>query len=416
MIVTNKDGIQTSIVRELQDGKVEVAFSTCNRTKVYTKQAFLSGNTSDYFRTPSGVDSVQYHTGERRRQSNGNIAIIIGGTKRGLVAKDEITGAQAECSYKAFYDGNAFGTGVLLTPEQCIRKSAKEAKEAKKRKEEEHKKFIEQTIYKEGLMKFKSKQILSVGNEIHGYMPCIQNNNGIFSCYSKSKQCFISLSEDDLKQEIYSGRFSDYSMDFLVGKVIKLKPFGLNAKIIKIGNVTYFSKLLGHYEWQLPSFILQLEDGTLLRTHEISSPVDFNYNIPLFSGILTNMPEKIKSCRGSFHNQKVNGKFEKVYCSSSYATKREESVSITDLIIYGISLVNGTVMIDFEYTKVKRAIVEKVKNGRDLSYTTFTRDTDNPIRVKIPLRDFNNYVIEHEFDMSKTTRAQLVWEKQNNGK
>lgn len=135
--IINKDGITTSVVRVLPDGRFEVAFDTCNRTKVCTSSEYLSGSVSDYFKTTGGQDFVQYHVGERRRQSNGNIAVVIGGTGRTLLVKDEVTGAQTKSTYKAFYYGNSFGTGELKTAEQIIRKSKKDA--IKKEKEQKRK-------------------------------------------------------------------------------------------------------------------------------------------------------------------------------------------------------------------------------------------------------------------------------------
>lgn len=411
MIVTNKDGIQTSIVKELQDGKVEVAFSTCNRTKVYTKQAFFSGNTSDYFRTPSGVDSVQYHTGERRRQSNGNIAVIIGGTKKGLVAKDEITGAQAECSYKAFYDGNAFGTGVFRTPEQCIKLTAKREKIAKKKVEEAEKKRRRETVYYEDLMHFKSNEIIAVGNTVLGYIPCIKRDENTYVCWEKGKNEFVKYNKEQIEEELFSENLSLYSMDFLVGKMVKLKPFYLNAKIIRVGSILRkLDKGNGYnYGIRVPDFEVQLEDGTLLRIKGTSFVDGFKFELDLFGCILTNMPERMRGTSGEYGKRKVNGKFEKAYNLYSGCS----SLSIDTIIIYAIGMENGVCMIDFAYAK--KVIKTEISEMRGEPYQVVER-SNNLTRVKLPLRDFNNYVLEHEFDMSFPARAWKMLESQKNGK
>ncbi len=413
MIVTNKDGIQTSIVKELQDGKVEVAFSTCNRTKVYTKQAFFSGNTSDYFRTPSGVDSVQYHTGERRRQSNGNIAVIIGGTKKGLVAKDEITGAQAECSYKAFYDGNAFGTGVFRTPEQCMKVTAKREKIAKKKVEEAEKKRRRETVYYEDLMHFKSNKIIAVGNTVLGYIPCIKRDENTYVCWEKGKNEFVKYNKEQIEEELFSENLSLYSMDFLVGKMVKLKPFYLNAKIIRVGSILRkLDKGNGYnYGIRVPDFEVQLEDGTMLKIKGTSFVDGFKFELNLFGCILTNMPERMRGTSGEYGKRKVNGKFEKAY--SLYSGCSKDSLSIDTIIIYAIGMENGVCMIDFAYAK--KVIKTEISEMRGESYQVVER-SNNLTRVKLPLRDFNNYVLEHEFDMSLPARAWKMLESQKNGK
>lgn len=411
MIVTNKDGIQTSIVKELQDGKVEVAFSTCNRTKVYTKQAFFSGNTSDYFRTPSGVDSVQYHTGERRRQSNGNIAVIIGGTKKGLVAKDEITGAQAECSYKAFYDGNAFGTGVFRTPEQCIKLTAKREKIAKKKAEEAWKKSRRETIFYKDLMFFKSNEIIAVGNMVVGYIPCIKKDEDTYLCWKTGSNSFTKFNKKQLEAEVSAERFSLYSMDFLVGKIIKLKPFNLNAKILRVGSILEKHSGTDDYNYgrRVPDFEVQLEDGTLLKIKGTSFVDAFKFKLDLFGCILTNMPERMRGTSGEYGKRKVNGKFEKAYNFYSGCS----SLSIDTIIIYAIGMENGVCMIDFAYAK--KVVKTEISKMSGEPRQTVER-SDTLTRVKLPLRDFNNYVLAHEFDMSNPARAWKMLESQKNGK
>lgn len=413
MIVTNKDGIQTSIVKELQDGKVEVAFSTCNRTKVYTKQAFFSGNTSDYFRTPSGVDSVQYHTGERRRQSNDNIAVIIGGTKKGLVAKDEITGAQAECSYKAFYDGNAFGTGVFRTPEQCMKVIARREKMERKKSEKARKKNRREKIFYKDLMFFKSNEIIAVGNMVVGYIPCIKKDEDTYLCWKTGSNGFTKFNKKQLEAEVSAERFSLYSMDFLVGKIIKLKPFNLNAKILRVGSILEKHSGTDDYNYgrRVPDFEVQLEDGTMLKIKGTSFVDEFKFKLDLFGGILTNMPERMRGTSGEYGKRKVNGKLEKTY--NLYSGYSKDSLSIDTIIIYAIGMENGVCMIDFAYAK--NVIKTEISEMRGEPYQVVER-SNNLTRVKLPLRDFNNYVLEHEFDMSIPVRAWKMLESQKNGK
>lgn len=411
MGVINKDGIMTYIICEFNDGRVQVGFESCNVKKIYTKQAYMCGETSDYVKVPSGMDFVQCHTGEQRRQSNGNIATVIGGTGRTLLVQDNVTGNQVKCSYKAFYESNAFNTGVLRTPEQCIKLTAKREKIAKKKVEEAEKKRRRETVYYEDLMHFKSNEIIAVGNTVLGYIPCIKRDENTYVCWEKGKNEFVKYNKEQIEEELFSENLSLYSMDFLVGKMVKLKPFYLNAKIIRVGSILRkLDKGNGYnYGIRVPDFEVQLEDGTLLRIKGTSFVDGFKFELDLFGCILTNMPERMRGTSGEYGKRKVNGKFEKAYNLYSGCS----SLSIDTIIIYAIGMENGVCMIDFAYAK--KVIKTEISEMRGEPYQVVER-SNNLTRVKLPLRDFNNYVLEHEFDMSFPARAWKMLESQKNGK
>lgn len=411
MGVINKDGIMTYIICEFNDGRVQVGFESCNVKKIYTKQAYMRGETSDYVKVPSGMDFVQCHTGEQRRQSNGNIATVIGGTGRTLLVQDNVTGNQVKCSYKAFYESNAFNTGVLRTPEQCIKLTAKREKIAKKKAEEAWKKSRRETIFYKDLMFFKSNEIIAVGNMVVGYIPCIKKDEDTYLCWKTGSNGFTKFNKKQLEAEVSAERFSLYSMDFLVGKIIKLKPFNLNAKILRVGSILEKHSGADDYNYgrRVPDFEVQLEDGTMLKIKGTSFVDAFKFKLDLFGCILTNMPERMRGTYGEYGKRKVNGKFEKAYNLYSGCS----SLSIDTIIIYAIGMENGVCMIDFAYAK--KVIKTEISEMRGEPYQVVER-SNNLTRVKLPLRDFNNYVLEHEFDMSFPARAWKMLESQKNGK
>ncbi len=225
--IINKDGITTSVVRVLPDGRFEVAFDTCNRTKVCTSSEYLSGSVSDYFKTTGGQDFVQYHVGERRRQSNGNIAVVIGGTGRTLLVKDEVTGAQTKSTYKAFYYGNSFGTGALKTAEQIM--SERRAAKAKQEK-------IESRMYDlHNGFTFNGIEVLMYGNNIKGYIPCVKMSGDKYKVYSKANKREELMTLDEMSRKL--NRFRDnnarchFGSNFFVGTKLRLKPFNIPCTV-----------------------------------------------------------------------------------------------------------------------------------------------------------------------------------------
>lgn len=225
--IINNDGIKTSVVRVLPDGRFEVAFDTCNRTKICTSSEYLSGKVSDYFKTPGGQDFVQYHVGERRRQSNGNIAVVIGGTGRTLLVKDEVTGAQTKSTYKAFYYGNSFGTGALKTAEQIMsEKRAVKAKQekVKSRTYDLHNGFI-----------FNGIEVLMYGNKIKGYIPCVKMSGDKYKVYNIDNKCEELMTLDEMSRKL--NRFRDnnakyhFDSNFFVGTKLMLKPFNIPCTV-----------------------------------------------------------------------------------------------------------------------------------------------------------------------------------------
>lgn len=227
MSLRNRDGIDTYIVKELPNGKVEVGFDNCNITKAYTRKAYLNGETSDYVKVPSDKDFVQYHTGERRRMSNGNIGRIIGGTGRTLVVEDEITGVKVKTSYKEFYGGDIFGTKTAKTVEQVV-------KEERERRNEHKKENAYSLKY---LFLHNGTWVLEYGNHIKGRIPCIKIDEDKYRIYSLDNKREEVVTLSDMTKILNRLRTNKahwfYDSNFFVGEKLKLAPFDIPCAILR---------------------------------------------------------------------------------------------------------------------------------------------------------------------------------------
>ena len=220
-VVVNKDGVEVYLIQELPDGRVEVGFNTCNKTKICSKKQFKYGTVSDYISVPSQYDFISYHLGEQRRQENGNIAKVVGGTGQTLRVQDITSHKEVMCRYRDFYNGTCFGTNAPKTKEDFFMEN------------EDAKNTFEMTVS----FTYNGITVYKYGNRACGYVPCLRLDNERIKVWNirTEKYEIFTLREMDarLRRLKYSVISCFYDCNFFVGEKLNILPFGISATILE---------------------------------------------------------------------------------------------------------------------------------------------------------------------------------------
>lgn len=212
--------------------------------------------------------------------------------------------------------------------------------------------------------------------------------------WSKEQNKAVKLTKEDMDRELRGGNSGKYSIDFLVGKPVKIKPFGLNGTIVGVGDVKLFDED-GSFNcgYDKVKYYIRLDDGTNIVTLPY-------LELQLFGYIPYNITDMVDGISGEFVNRKICGKFEKVYISNG-----TDKASYTSIVVYDVAIENNIAMIKFGYTKLVKG--EQYKSWYSDALRTEYSRSNYITKVKIPLRDFNKYVNERIYDMMDEKHAEV---------
>lgn len=217
--IINKDGVEVYLIQELSNGKVEVGFNSCNKTKICSKYQFTSGTVSDYISVPSQYDFVQYHLGEQRLQKNGNIAQIIGGNATFLLAEDTVTHYRKETKYKYFYEGTCFNE---QDPKTVVELQDKYV-------------TVKNTFEMKLSFSFNGIDVYKYGNRSRGYIPCIRLGDNLYKTYNCKRDMFYNLTLEEMGKWLRKLGWDAecyFDCNFFVGTKLNILPFNISATII----------------------------------------------------------------------------------------------------------------------------------------------------------------------------------------